>query len=169
VRASWYSKFIRSACLSLTLNSWPRSPLRPIQPLFIGYTRYFTKDTLGLCEAGQSLSCNKVTGIVDCIHVFNTAGGADAQFQVFTASSLDKGVFKFNVLQLYTRRLNSRHPLNRRLDASENRDATFWIKYRTFTPPRIEPQIIGCTNHCLVTTLKVPARFQHVTQTVLLR
>jgi hypothetical protein len=46
---------------------------------------------------------------------------------------------------------------------------TFWIKDRTFTPSRIEPQIIGCTNHCLVNTMRDPSRFQHVTKTVLVR
>lgn len=65
-----------------------------------------------VCEAGQSLSCNNVTGEVDCIHAFNTAGGADVQLQLFTASSLHGIVFKFTFQQLYTRRLNHRHLLN---------------------------------------------------------
>ena len=44
---------------------------------------------------------------------------------------------------------------------------TFWIKDRTCTAQRIETQTIGCTNHCLVTTLSDPSQLQHVKQTVL--
>ena len=59
------------------------------------------------------------------VHAFSLARGADLQLQLFTASSLDESVFKCTVRQLYKRRLNPRHSLNRRRCALQNCAARF--------------------------------------------
>jgi len=99
------------------------------------------------------------------VHAFSLVGGAEVRLQLFTASTLDKGVFKFTVRQLYKHRLNPRHALNRRPGAPQNRDARFGWK-KNFVPPplpkKIEPLTFSCPNQYLVTTLKDPSRFQQV-------
>jgi len=87
------------------------------------------------------------------VHAFSLARGADLQLQLFTASSLDESVFKFTIRQLYKRRLNPRHSLNRRRCAFQNCAARFGCNKILYTK-RNQNKSFFCPNQYLVITLK---------------
>jgi len=96
------------------------------------------------------------------VHAFSLAEGADLQLQLFTASSLNESVFKFTVRQLYKRRLNPRHSLNRSRGAPQNCAAHFGYNKILYTPKESKTKTFCCPNQYLVTTLNDPSRFQNI-------
>jgi len=102
-----------------------------------------------VCEAGQSLWCNNVTGNFVLVHTFSLAGEADLQLQLFTASSLDGSVFKIIV----------RHPFNRRPCAPQNRYARFGYMTELLLPRESNPKLSATQTNTLSLHWKIHRGF----------